>query len=46
MLLNPLDAGMVRTPHTLDLILTFEDDMEYGDGIGLSDHVVISYNKM
>ena len=48
MLLNPLDAGIVRTLTFLDLILTAGDKMvsnlEYGAAIGLSNHVVLSYN--
>ena len=37
-----------QNPHILDLILTSDDEMvnnlEYGAGIGLSDHVVLRYN--
>ena len=36
-----------KNPHTLDLILTSDEDMvsnlAYGAGIDLSDHVIISY---
>ena len=43
---NPPGADMVKPPHS-GRILTSDEDMvsrlEYGAGIGLSDHVVFSY---